>query len=324
MNYEHYFTCLCSQLIHVFSTVMTLSLVVYIISLYKTVSTQFCDSSTCGDQTMLLNNGVRMPVVGLGTAGLTDQDTVTRAVDAAVKHGYRMIDTADLYDNHHQISMALNTSLTKHGLSREDVFLVTKIRPTDLGHLRCHHAVSRFLEELSTAYLDLVLIHAPVVPPILSMAPTPHRQRQLRIETWRCLEEVQRSGTVRSIGVSNYDVELLREVLENGEVVPQVNQVYMTPFHSQDDLKQFADDHKIQLQAYSSLGSHSQSRILKNKMINDISKKHSVSPAQVVLKWLVESGWSVIPKSTNPVHIKQNIDLAFELNKKDLLRIENL
>ena len=174
-----------------------------------------------------------MPIVGLGTAGYTDQDLITHTLSTAIRAGYRLIDTADLYSNHQQIAAALGVILPEQGLDRADLFITTKIRPTDLGYLKCRYAVKRFLEELSTSYLDLVLIHSPTVPPILSMGPGPEQERQLRIETWQCLQELYEEGVVKAIGVSNYDEELIKEVLDIGGTVPQVNQVYMTPFHPQ-------------------------------------------------------------------------------------------
>ena len=132
-----------------------------------------------------------------------------------------------------QIAKALDQSMRKYSLSRKDIFLETKIRPTDLGYLKCKYAVARFLEELSTPYIDLVLIHSPDVPPILSMAPSMMDQKVLRSETWRCLQEYHDDGVIKSIGVSNYDEKLLQEVLDLGGTMPQVNQVYKTPFHKQ-------------------------------------------------------------------------------------------
>ena len=288
-----------------------------------------CEREVCADKkdeegSLRLNNGKMMPVVGLGTAGLTDQPTVSRAVSSALAAGYRMIDTADLYNNHQQIARALNDSLCSLGLKREVVFLVTKLRPTDLGYLKCVHTVPRLLEELGTTYLDLVLVHAPDIPPILGMAPGPEDQRRLRSETWKCLQEFNHRGIIKSIGVSNYGVNHLEEILEQGGQLPQVNQVYMTPLHNQEALKTFSLKHNIQLQAYSSLGSHSNSRVLKNKLINQIAKKYSVSPAQVVLRWLIYGGWSVIPKSSNPQRIRENFDLSFKISRKDLIKVSNL
>merc|ERR1712183_287203 len=148
---------------------------------------------------VVLNNGERMPVIGLGTAGFTDKHLVDQTILAALKAGYRMIDTADLYSNHQQIAASLAVSLPELGLRREELFLTTKIRPSDLGYLQCKFAVRRFLEELSTTYLDLVLIHAPEVPPILGMAPSRSDQSMLRLETWKCLEEFNEAGVIRSI-----------------------------------------------------------------------------------------------------------------------------
>lgn len=126
-------------------------------------------------------------------------------------------DTADLYSNHQQIAASLAESLPALGLRREDLFLTTKLRPTDLGYLQCKFAVRRFLEELSTTYLDLVLIHGPEVPPILGMAPSPSDQSRLRLETWRCLEEFNREGLIKSIGVSNYNEHQIQQIIQLGK-----------------------------------------------------------------------------------------------------------
>ena len=220
--------------------------------LYFRISHDQCEREACDDKDeegrLRLNNGEMMPVLGLGTAGFTDQPTVSRAVSSALAAGYRMIgedhvllgqqiklisDTADLYNNHQQIARALSDSLDFLGLKREDLFLVTKLRPTDLGYLKCVHTIPRLLEELETPHLDLVLIHAPDIPPILGMAPGPEDQRRLRSETWKCLQEFNHRGIIKSIGVSNYGVNHLEEILEQGGQLPQVNQVYMTPLNNQ-------------------------------------------------------------------------------------------
>jgi len=305
---------------------MKLSTILLLLSGSTYCSDQQCDSQSC-DEVLKVNfeNGQVMPGIGLGTAGFTDQDLITRVIDAALSSGYRMIDTADLYNNHQQISLALENLLPKYGLQRQDIFIITKIRPSDLGYLKCKYTISRFLEELSTNFLDLVLIHAPDIPPILGMAPSRSDQKILRDETWRCLQEFNKDGVIKSIGVSNYNEHQLQEVLNIGEPKPQVNQVYKTPLHDQDEgLLKLASQHNIHLQAFSSLGSHTESRILRNKVLNVIAKKYSVSSAQVVLKWLIVTGWSVLPKSSNPEHIAQNIKLSFNLNKKDILKINNL
>merc|ERR1740137_392056 len=145
-----------------------------------------CSGQACEHDHVVLNNGLRMPLIGLGTAGYTDQNLLTTALSSALLSGYRVIDTADLYSNHQQIATALAMSLPPLGLTRADLFIITKIRPTDLGYLKCKYAVRRFLEELVTPYLDLILIHAPTVPTILSMGPHTQQQKVLREETWRC------------------------------------------------------------------------------------------------------------------------------------------
>jgi diketogulonate reductase-like aldo/keto reductase len=170
----------------------------------------------------LLSSGRRLPRLGLGTAGLTRPIPMAQLVGTALHAGYRLIDTADLYYNHRALANALATTLPSLGLTREDIFLTTKLRPTDLGATRCRYAVRRMLEELHTDYLDLLLIHAPTVPPVLGMAPSQVEQKELRAETWRCLQDFHRKGVLRSIGVSNYDATLLQEVAALGGPGPQV------------------------------------------------------------------------------------------------------
>merc|ERR1712013_482142 len=235
-----------------------------------------CSSDGCGNEKIVLNNGVSMPIVGLGTAGYTDQDLITHTLSTAIRAGYRLIDTADLYSNHQQIAAALG------------------------------------------------VIHSPTVPPILSMGPGPEQERQLRIETWQCLQELYEEGVVKAIGVSNYDEELIKEVLDIGGTVPQVNQVYMTPFHPQTELFKYCTSKGIHMQAYSSLGSSSHSKILNNNIVHGVAEKYSVSPAQLLLKWNIQKGWSVLPKSRNPAHLAENLDLNFIIDKKSMRKISSL
>ena len=169
-----------------------------------------------------------MPVVGLGTGLITEQDMVTSTLTTAIMAGYRLIDTADSYNNHRQIAAALKVILPSQGLSRTDMFITTKIHPTDLGYLNCRKSVNRFLEELSTSYLDLVLIHAPSTTHDLIK-----QEKQKRLDTWRCLQEFYEEGLVKSIGVSNFDKKEIQELLDIGGTRPQVNQVLMTPYNPQ-------------------------------------------------------------------------------------------
>lgn len=280
-----------------------------------------CSSAECApSKTVQLNNGVVMPLVGLGTAGLTDQTMLDQVVETAVRAGYRMVDTADLYDNHRQLSVSLSRALPKAGLTRSDMFIITKLRPTDLGMTRCRYAVPRFLEELDTPYLDLVLIHAPHIPPILSMRPHMIREKELRAETWRCLEQLQKEGLVRAIGVSNYDTEQVREVVELGGVVPQVNQVHLTPFSQQGVPVELAGELGVHLQAYSSLLPH----LLHHPQVREVADKYGVSSAQLLLGWSLQRGWSVLPKSRVPDRIKENIRIDFQIDTEDMTIINNL
>ncbi len=251
-----------------------------------------------------LNNGLEMPWLGLGVyqaaPGRQTQDAVRDALDV----GYRLIDTAKLYRNEADVGRAVLRS----GVPREDVFVTTKLWNTDHGHDAAMRAFDRSLRELGLDYVDLYLIHWPVAG--------------ARRDTWRALEEIHDQGKARAIGVSNFMVHHLAELLEDADVVPAVDQVEMSPFLPQRELQAFCRDHGIQLEAYSPL---TKGRRLGDPRVGAVAAKHHKTPAQVLLRWCLQSGAVAIPKTVRPERVRENADIFdFRLDAEDLRTLAGL
>ncbi|MED2973853.1 aldo/keto reductase [Fictibacillus sp. B-59209] len=256
------------------------------------------------DEGTVLANGVNMPWVGLGTCKLRHPQAVERAVHAALDAGYRSIDTAAIYQNETEIGNALQKST----VSRELLFITTKLWNASHGYNNTLAAFDESRRKLGVDYIDLYMIHWPV-------------KGQIK-ETWRALEILYNRGDVRAIGVSNFGVSDLEELIRHCEIKPQVNQVEYHPRLSQKKLMHFCHQNNIQVEAWSPL---MQGEILHESLILQIAEKHGKTPAQVVLRWALQNGIPVIPKSATPHRIRQNIDVFdFELPIEDMVNIHFL
>ncbi|QHC62096.1 aldo/keto reductase [Rathayibacter festucae] len=252
-----------------------------------------------------LNDGRAIPQIGLGVYKIGD-DEAARTVATALEAGYRHIDTATLYGNERGVGEGIRAS----GLPREQVFVTTKVWNDDHGFDETLEAFDRSLELLGTDYVDLYLVHWPI----------PSRDRY--VDTYRALERIRQEGRARSIGVSNFAIEHLERLLGETEVVPVINQVELHPRLPQDELRAFDTAHGIVTQAWSPLA---RGRLLDEPALASIAAKHGVSPAQVVLRWHVQLGVVVIPKSVTPARIRENLDLfGFALDAEDLAGISAL
>jgi 2,5-diketo-D-gluconate reductase A len=252
-----------------------------------------------------LNNDVQMPSLGFGVYKIPDGE-VERAVHTAIEAGYRSIDTATLYHNERGVGAAVRSS----GLPREDLFVTTKLWNTEHGYDRALRAFDVSLGRLRLDYVDLYLIHWPV----------PSEDRY--VETWRALEKILADGRARAIGVSNFQIEHLRRLLDETEVVPAVNQVELHPNLQQARLRKFDSDHDIVTESWSPLA---RGRLLEHEILTTIARKHGKTPAQVVLRWHIEMGLVAIPKSVTPERIRENIDIFdFELDSQDIAGIATL
>lgn len=245
-----------------------------------------------------LNDGNSMPQVGLGTWKVADEAEFHKAFEAAMEAGYRHVDTAQAYGNEKFLGDAWRGS----GLKREELFITTKIRVEHFGHAKAKKTFEESLTKLQTDYVDLLLLHFPV--PVL------------RKKTWQALEEIQAEGKAKSIGVSNYMVRHLEDLKQYANITPAVNQVELHVFLQLPELIEYCQQNGIAVEAYSPLA---RTHEMDNPTVARVAKKHGKSYAQVMLRWLIDRGLIIIPKSVSPERIRQNIDLFdFELDKQDM------
>jgi diketogulonate reductase-like aldo/keto reductase len=245
-----------------------------------------------------LSDGRKIPQIGLGLWQVKDDAEFNASVEAAVHAGYRHFDSAQAYGNEH----LLGSALRKSGLKREEIFITTKIAVTNFGHRKARQSFEQSLNNLQTDYVDLVLLHFPVT--------------LLRKKAWQSLEEIQAAGGARSIGVSNYTIRHLEEMKQYTDAVPAINQVELHVFLQQPELIGYCRDHGIAVEAYSPLA---HAKAMDNEVIIGIAKKHGKTYAQIMLRWCVDRGLVVIPKSVTPERVRQNIDIFnFKLDDEDM------
>ncbi|XP_053890224.1 glyoxal reductase-like [Malaclemys terrapin pileata] len=268
------------------------------------------------EQTVLLNSGTRMPLLGMGTFRLQGAELVSQCVEAALAHGYRSFDTAAVYGNEAAIGQALGALLPLHGLARSDVFLTTKLGPRDQGKAEAEAACLRSLEQLACGYLDLYLIHWPGTQ---GKPQGDKGNRERRWESWRALERMHHAGHLRAIGVSNYTLGHLQELLAHCRVPPAVLQVEFHPELPQRELWDFCQQHGIHLQAYASLGC---GQLLGRAEVGRVAERQGRTPAQVLLRWALHQGVGVIPKSVSPTRLAENAQLwGWDLRPEDMAEL---
>lgn len=252
-------------------------------------------------KTMKLNNGVEMPVVGIGTFMLSP-DQAEESVYNALKCGYRLIDTANAYVN----EKGVGRGIKKSGINREEIFLETKLWPAFYEE---ENQVEKTLERLDTDYIDLLLLHQPAGN---------------YIKGYKVMEKAVKEGKVKAIGLSNFTEEQVKEILDICEIKPTVLQVEAHPYYPENELKKFLNKQDIKIQAWYPLG-HGDKNLINEPIFAELAKKYGKSNVQIILKWHIQSGNIVIPGATNPEHIKANIDIFdFELSEDDMTRIARI
>ncbi|UYZ38880.1 aldo/keto reductase [Clostridium beijerinckii] len=244
-----------------------------------------------------------MPSLGFGTYNAKNLAKLNDSIKESIKIGYRHIDTASFYGNEEVIGGAIEES----DVCRDEIFLVDKVWNSEQGYEKTLNAFKNSIKKLKTDYLDLYLIHWP---------------QSLNKETWKALEKLYKDGYVRAIGVSNFTINHLKNLIENGEIMPSVNQIEFHPRLVQKDLIEFCKKYDIQLEAWSPL---MRGGVFQIPLLQEVAKKYQRTISQIVLKWDLQMGFSTIPKSTTSARIKENSEIFnFEISKEDMIEIEKL
>lgn len=258
--------------------------------------------------TTTLNNGVKMPWFGLGVFKVEEGPELEQAVKTAIVNGYRSIDTAAIYGNEVGVGKGIQAGIKEAGISREDVFVTSKVWNDDLGYESAIEAYEASLERLGLDYLDLYLIHWPV-------------EGKYK-DAWRALETLYKGKRVKAIGVSNFQIHHLEDLMKDAEVKPVINQVERHPRLTQKELQAFCQQNDIQLEAWSPL---MQGELLSNDVLQEIADKYGKTTAQVILRWDLQQQVVIIPKSTKENRIIENASIFdFELTAKDMKTIDAL
>lgn len=256
------------------------------------------------DSTIRLNNGLEIPRLGLGVYQSPPGKSTRDAVQYALEIGYRLIDTAKIYGNEADVGRGVKES----GLNREEIFLTTKVWNSDQGYDSTIKACNKSLERLGTRYIDLYLIHWPV--------------EGVSNETWKAMEYLLKEGKVNAIGVSNFMINHLEEILYESDVVPSINQVEFHPFLYQQDLLRFCNGKNIQVEAYSPL---TRAKKLKDPNIMKFAKKYEKTTVQILIRWGLQHGLVVLPKSIHRDRIKQNTQVFdFQIGSGDMAFLDSI
>ncbi|GMK44227.1 2,5-diketo-D-gluconic acid reductase [Paenibacillus glycanilyticus] len=256
-------------------------------------------------QSITLNNGVKMPIIGFGVYQVPDAEECEKAVYEALMAGYRLIDTASGYLNEEAVGRAIKRS----NIPREELFITTKLWVQDANYESAKLAFAKSLKKLQLDYLDLYLIHQPFGD---------------YYGAWHALEELYREGKIRAIGVSNFLPDRLMDLIVHNEIVPAVNQIETHPFYHQIESAAFMKEQGVQHQSWAPLA-EGLNNLFGNEVLVSIAEKHNKSVAQVVLRWLVQRGIVVIPKSVKKERIVENFNIFdFELSTDDIEQISTL
>lgn len=251
----------------------------------------------------VLNNGLKIPSIGFGTYKSGSDEETEKIVRYALGVGYRQIDTASFYGN----EVGIGNGIKSSNVDREDIFLVTKLWNDDHGYDKTIEAFNKSLENLQVDYIDLYLIHWP---------------NKLNNETWKAFEYLYESGKVKAIGVCNFKIGHLEELMKNAKIKPMVNQVEMHPANQKKELVEYCSKNNIQLIAWSPI---MRGKIFENEFMITLSEKYKKSIAQIVLRWHMQRGIIPIPKSSNEGRIKENLDIFdFEISQEDMMKIDLL
>lgn len=256
-------------------------------------------------QQITLNNGVEMPILGFGVFQVKDLAECERSVVDAIQSGYRLIDTAESYENEEAVGNAIKNS----GVKREDLFITTKLWIQSNGYEGAKKSFEKSMKKLQLDYLDLYLIHQPFGDVY---------------GEWRAMEELYKEGRIKAIGVSNFQPDRLTDLIIHNEIAPAVNQVETHPFHQQIDAQAFMKENNVQIEAWGPFA-EGKNNIFHNEVLSSIANKYNKSVAQVILRWVTQRGVVAIPKSVRKERMEENINIFdFELSSEDMEAIKAL
>jgi len=252
-----------------------------------------------------LNNGVEMPILGFGVFQVKDLNECERSVVDAIETGYRLIDTAQSYENEEAVGKAIKQS----GIAREELFITTKLWIQSNGYEGTKKAFESSLKRLQVDYLDLYLIHQPFGDVY---------------GEWKAMQELYKLGLVRAIGVSNFQPDRLIDLIIHNEVVPAVNQIETHPFHQQIETQKFLQENNVQIESWGPFA-EGKNNLFQNELLRSIGRKYNKTVAQVVIRWLTQRGVVTIPKSVHKERMKENFNsLDFELGNEEMEAIKTL
>lgn len=257
-------------------------------------------------KTITLNNGVKMPTIGSGTWPLLGNEC-TQTVTTAIKQGFRLIDTAAKYGN----EQAVGKGIKQSKIAREELFITSKLRGSAHGYQKTIDAFYQTLKDLQLDYLDLYLIHWPLP------------SQNLYVETWKAFVTLYNKGLIKAIGVSNFKIAHLSRIIDETGVIPAVDQIQLSPYLPQEETRLWLAKYNIVCQAWSPLGRGTD--LLNTSVITKIAAKHNKTPGQIVLRWHLQLGNSIIPKSSHPKRMQENLNIFdFELDREDMVLISTL
>ncbi|MBM2658297.1 aldo/keto reductase [Staphylococcus pseudoxylosus] len=255
-------------------------------------------------------NGNEMPIVGLGTFRVENNDECVASVKHAIENGYTHIDTAMIYENEDKVGQGIAEGLASTGLKRSDLFITSKLWLDDYGRQNVADAYETSLNKLGLDYLDLYLMH------------WPGTDEALMIDTWQGMEDLYKNDKVKNIGVSNFNIEHLEALLAQVSIKPVINQVEFHPYLLQSSLNRYLEVQNIHMESWSPLMN---AQILEDETVNAVANEVEKSPAQVIIRWNIEHGVVVIPKSVTPSRIEENINVFdFALTAEQIEKLDNL
>ena len=255
-------------------------------------------------------NGNQMPMLGLGTFRVENDDTCKEAVKHAIESGFRSIDTAKVYGNEEQVGQGIKEGLESTGLNREDIFVTSKLFFEDFGRKNVAQAYETSIQKLGLDYLDLYLVH------------WPGTNEAIMIDTWKGMEDLYKDNKVKNIGVSNFNPDHFEALLAQVSIKPVINQVEFHPYFTQEKLRKYLEAQNIYMESWSPFMN---AQILNDETLNEIGKEVNKSAAQVIIKWNMQHNVVVIPKSVTSSRIEENIDVFdFELSAEQMKRIDDL